>query len=935
MNIFRTLFAALIIAVSFSYSAAQDLNQPIPNDSLVRTGILPNGMTYYLKKNLKPEKRAELRLAVNAGAMEENDEQRGLAHFCEHMCFDGTTHFRQKEIINFLESSGVKFGADLNAYTSFDETVYKIQIPTDSEQLFKKAVEILEDWTHNVSFDSDAIEKERGIVISERRLGLGANERMREKWWPVLFHGSRYAERIPIGKLDILEHCAHSTLKQFYKTWYRPDLMALVIVGDIDLDKVEKMIKKDFSYIPSPKDEQPRVDYPVPDTKDLLVAEATDKEATNTVIQLMYKHEAEQTKTLADLRRNFIHKLYSDMFNNRLQEISKQANPPLLYSGVEIGPLVRTKDVYGAYALVNDSGTARGLETLLTENERVKRFGFTPTELDRAKKEMLRSLQHETEEMDKTDSRRFVEQYVRDFLEKQPYPGIDFEYRFFKQIEDGITLAEVNKVAANWITNDGRNAVIIITAPQKDSAILPSEQKIKDMFADISQKELKPYVDKVNNKPLMSDMPTPGKVVSEKTIKEFGITEWTLSNGVRVVLKPTDFKNDEILFNAYRWGGTSLYPDKDFESASHAASIEDESGIGDFSSTALDKMLAGKIVEVHPELSELSNGFSGKCAPEDLETAFQIINLYCTRPRKDDTAFRSYIDKQNGIIENQNAEPNKAFMDTVQLTMSRYNFRRRPLTPEILKEIDENSAFGIYKKEFSDAGGMTFFFAGNFKPDEIKPLVEKYLGSLPASKNKSMWKDLGIIPPTGLVAKTVYRGKEPKSSVLLMYTGPFEYNRHNRIEMSALSSLISIRLREQLRQVMSGVYGVFANGSVTHYPQQRYTFFIYFGCAPEKADTLINAALKVIDSVKQFGAGKINIQKIKETFEREHQVQLKENSYWLNTISQNDENGENLMEILDFDKQVESLNDNDFKRLATKYLSQTNFAKFVLMPQKQ
>ncbi len=931
----KSLLFSILVSSPFLTVFSQDLNKPIPQDSLVRTGVLPNGMTYFIRKNVKPEKRAELRLAVNAGSVNETDEQQGLAHFCEHMCFDGTKHFRQKEIINFLESSGVKFGADLNAYTSFDETVYKIQIPTDSQQLFNKAIEILEDWTHNVSFDSDAIDKERGIVISERRLGLGANERMREQWWPVLFQGSKYADRIPIGKLNILENCKYSTLRRFYHDWYRPNLMAVVIVGDFNVDKVEKMVKDDFSKIPPQSPTAPnRTYYPVPDTKNLLVAEATDKEASNTIIQLMYKHAHEETKTLADLRRNYIHNLYSSMFNSRLQEISQEANPPLLYSGVDIDPLVRTKDVYEAFALVNDTGAARGLGCLLTENERVKRFGFTPTELDRAKKEMLRRLENAVAERDKTESRTYVEEYVRTFLENRPYPGVNFEYGFFKKIEDGITLKEVNDVAKDWVTDSGRNAVIIITGPRKDSAYMPSEEKIRKMFAAVESEQLKPYIDKVSNKPLMADMPTPGTVTDEKQIKELGITEWTLSNGVKVVLKPTDFKNDEIVFNSYRWGGTSIYPDKDYESASHTASIEDESGVADFNSTVLDKMLAGKIVELHPEISELSNGFSGKCAPEDLETTMQLINLYCTKPRKDDTAFQSYIDREKGIIENQNADPNKAFMDTVEVTMSQYNFRRRPLTTSILNEINENEAYHIYKDVFSDNGGMTFFFVGSFKIDSIKPLIEKYLGSLPTTQKKSSWEDNNINPPAGLVTKTVYRGKEPKSAVLLVYTGPFDYTRRNRIEMSALSSLISIRLREQLRQVMSGVYGVFANGSVTHYPKQRYSFFIYFGCAPEKVDTLIAATFKVIDSVKQFGAGAINLQKIKETFKREREVQLKDNRFWLNTISQNDQNNENLLEMQDFDKQVNELNDADFKRLASKYLSKTNFAKFVMMPEK-
>ncbi|HXB12481.1 MAG TPA: insulinase family protein [Bacteroidia bacterium] len=939
-----SVFALILLAICIYPHAAlaQNLAQPIPFDSLVRTGKLPNGMTYYIRKNTKPEKRAELRLAVNAGAMEENDDQQGLAHFNEHMSFDGTKNFEKKEIINFLESSGVKFGADLNAYTSFDETVYKIQIPTDSDQLFNKAIMILEDWAHNVADDSMAMEMERGIVISERRLGLGAFQRMQEQYWPVLFKDSRYATRLPIGKLDILQNSKRSTLRQFYLDWYRPDLMAVAIVGDFDVDKVEKMVKDGFSSIPGNVVERPRVDYPVPDNKELLVAEATDKESPYTILQLQYKHAHLTTTTLADLRRNFINDLYSSMLDDRFNELKNQPDPPFLFSGVGIGGLVRTKDAFQAFGLVKEGGAEKGIEALLTENERARRFGFTATELAREKVNMMRKVEEELKEKDKTESRRYVEEYVRGFLDKEPIPGISFEYKFDKQIVDGITLDEVNKVSKEWITENGENAVIIIQAPQKDSASLPTPDKIKSIFANVHKMDLKPYVDKVSDKPLMASasMPTPGKVVDEKQIKELGITEWKLSNGVKVVLKPTDFKNDEVMFNSYSWGGTSLYSDKDYMSASNAAGIEDEGGLGEFNSTALEKLLSGKIVQVSPHINELTQGLDGKCSPSDLETQFQLINLYCKNPRKDDTAFQAYIQKEKGLVENTSADPNTAFSDTVSVTMSQYSFRRRPATTAIYNEIDENRAFQIYKERFSDAGGMTFFFVGNFTTDNIKPLVEKYLGSLPSSNMNPNYKDVGIKPPTGLINKTVYRGKEPKSTVEMMYSGTAQYSRKDRLEMQALSSLLSIRLREQLRQVMSGVYGVYAGGQLTHFPRQEYRFVVYFGCAPEKVDTLIAATYKVIDSVKQFGAGMqkdvrdINMQKIKETFKRQREVDLKDNQFWLNALSQNYQNGENMLEISDFDKFVDGLTNDDIKRLANKYLTKTNFAKFVLMPEK-
>jgi zinc protease len=912
----------------------QELTKPIPMDSSVRMGKLPNGMTYYIKKNSKPEKRAELRLVVNAGSILENDDQQGLAHFNEHMAFNGTKNFQKNDIINFLELSGVKFGADLNAYTSFDETVYMMQLPTDSGNVFEKGFQILEDWAHNLSFDSIEVDKERGVVISERRLGLGAFQRMQAQYWPILFKDSRYAIRIPIGKLDILENCKHSTLKQFYKDWYRPDLMAVVVIGDVDVDKVEKMIKEKFSAIPSKPNPRPRELCSVPDNKGLLIAKATDKEDPYNIIELLYKHAKQHSTTLADMRRDMISELFSGMFNARMQELQKKAEPPFLFSFVNIGSLVRTKDAFTAYAYVKSMGIEKGIEALVTECERVKRFGFTATELERQKKELMSKMEQLLKEQDKTESKDYISDYVDGYLNNEPVPSVNFTYAFFKKYMAGVTLDDVNHVAKEWITNNGENAIIVLQSPSKDSASMPTDEAIRQIFESVQKKELKPYDDKVSDQPLMANKPAPGKVTGEKEYKELGITEWTLSNGVKVVMKPTDFKNDEIVFSAFRWGGTSLYPDKDYMSASFAAGIADEAGIGQFNSTALEKMLAGKIVSVSPTISELSEGFTGNCAPADMETAFQLMNLYFTNPRKDDTAFMAFMGQQKGFVENRSVDPGTAFNDTVGVTISGYNFRHRPFTTSTINEIDENRAFEIYKETFADAGGFTFFFVGNFKLSDMKPFVEMYLGSLPSKNTNPMWKDVGVTTPKGLINKTVYRGKEPKATVQLIYSGPFEYNRKNRLDMYILSSLLSIKLREQLREEMSGVYGVGAFGNGTHYPKQEYKFIIYFGCAPERVEELITAANKEIDSVKNFGAGPINLQKIKETMKRQHEVDMKDNKYWLSTLSQYYQNNENLMDILAFNNYVEAITNDDFKRLANMYLNMTNYAKFVLMPEK-
>ncbi len=929
---FIMVFAVLIIP---SYKTnAQNSDQPIPMDDSVRTGTLSNGMKYYIRRNVKPEHRAELRLVVDAGSMEEDDDQQGLAHFNEHISFDGTGEFKKNDIINFLESSGVKFGADLNAYTSFDETVYMMQVPTDSEKVFDKAIQIMYDWTHLNLFDSAEIENERGIVISERRLGLGAFQRMNDQYWPVLFKGSKYASRIPIGKLDVLQHCSHATLKQFYLDWYRPELMAVVAVGDFDVNKMEQMIKTKFGDVPDKPNPRPLVPFQVPDNKKLLIAKATDKEAPYTAIQIEIKHDKTYTRTIADYRRDITYDLFSMMLNNRLLGLQKQINPPFFYSRTTISGLVRTKDAFSAVVLVKDSGVETGLTRLLGVLEKVKRYGFTPGELERVKKDFMRSKETAVKEEDKTESRKYVSEYVNAYLEKEPVPSSDFVYTFCKNNLDNISLGEVNKVAGDWITNKGRNTVIIIQAPQKDSALLPSDETIRSIFNKVKKAHITPYVDRMPNSPLMAAKPVPGTILAEKQIKELGITEWQLSNNVKVVLKPTDFKNDEVLFSAYRWGGTSIASDKDYMSASMSAQIEDESGIGSFNSTVLEKTLAGKVVQVSPNMQDLSQGFNGSFSPQDMETAFQLMNLHFTQPRKDDTAFSALIAQMKGFVQNRSNDPSSVFADTIQTIMSSYNYHRRPLTVNLLNEIDENKVFNFYKENFSDVGGFTFFFIGSFKPDSIKQFVETYLASLPEGSGEHKWKDEGVRYPTGIVSKTVTKGKEPKSSVQLVFTGPAKFSLTDARNMEALSSLLSIKLREQLRQKMGDVYGVGARGTISHYPKEEYRFNINFGCAPEKVNDLIDATFKMIDSVKQFGAGDVNIQKIKETFHRQREVDMKDNKFWLNAILQAYKDDENLNDILTFDKWVDSLTNDDFKRLATEYFNMDNYAKFILVPEQ-
>jgi len=933
----KTIFISFIASFIFFGASAQtpELNNLLQLDPAIRTGTLPNGLKYFIRKNSRPEKRAELRIAVNTGSTMENDDQQGLAHFCEHMAFNGSKNFKKNELVDYLESIGTKFGPHLNAYTSFDETVYMMRIPTDSESYIIKGMQILEDWAHNLSFDTVEINKERGVVIEEWRLGQGANERMRNKYWPVLFKDSRYEVRLPIGKKDILEKCSYDKLISFYKDFYRPDNMAVILVGDFDMDKMEAMIKQHFSSIPNPANERKVQQWPVPDHKELRIAKATDKEAPYTVVQINYKHNREDFKTVGDYRNHIMYNLYNGMMGNRLQELAKQSDPPFSFANTSYGRFVRTKNVYASFAVVKDQGIERGIETLVTENERVRRFGFTQSELDRQKKSLMRRIESSFAEKDKTESANLTREYISYFLQGEPAPGITIELELYKKYLSGITLDEVNALCKKWINANGENCTVIIQAPEKPEVVLPADEKIKNVFTTASAMDIKPYVDKVLDKPLVSKKPVAGKIISEKHNDDFDYTELQLSNGAKVIYKKTDFKNDQVLLSATSFGGSSLYPEKDDNNAGYACSIVHNSGVGEFDQTQLEKYLQGKIVRLFNYIGETQEGLSGSASPQDLETFMQLLYLRFTAPRKDADGFNSFIAQQKSFMENATANPESAFNDTVEVTMSNYHPRRKPETMETLKEINHDRALEIYKDRFADAGDFTFVFVGNFKTDELRKYTEEYIASLPSKNSKENWKDVGITHPKGKVAKTVKRGVEPKSSVQIKFHGDAKFTVKENMDMQALVKLMQILLRESLREENSGTYGVQCYGSISRVPKQEYSFDISFGCAPDNVKKLTDAAFVEIEKVRNNGCDEKNLTKIKETFRRDRESNLKENSYWMQRIMTSSLYNEPMMKQDEFDTYLKNLNSDDLKRLAVKYFNLNEYGYFILVPEKE
>ncbi|MCY7378361.1 MAG: insulinase family protein [Gemmatimonadaceae bacterium] len=930
----RILSRALVLALAFplgAQQAAPAMNAPLPVDPRVKIGTLSNGIRYYIRKNSRPEKRAELRLVVNAGSVLEAQDQLGYAHFLEHTAFNGTTNFAKNDLIKYLQSIGVRFGADLNAYTSFDQTVYILPVPTDTAAIVEKGFQILEDWAHGQKFDSLEVVNERNVVREEWRGSKGANERMMHKILPVALKGSRYADRLPIGNEGSIMKASPSVLRRFYTDWYRPDLMAVIAVGDFDEAMIESQIKRHFGRIrPAAKPRQ-RVEYDVPNNVAPLVAIATDKEATSSQLEVTFKTPSIPTRTVGDYRRELMAQLYTTMLNGRFNEIAQKPDAPFLGAGASKGNfLARSTDGFTLGAAVKDGGLERGLEALLTESHRVDQFGYLQSELDRAKQNMLRSYERANVERDKTNSSAFVQEYIDNYLEAEAIPGIEREYALVQQLLPTISLADVNSAASKWITEENR--VLLATAPEKAGVKTPTVAELLAVFARTAKAPVTAYVETMSGDALLAKTPAAGRITGQRIIAGAGVTEWTLSNGARVLVKPTDFKADEILFSAYASGGTSLAPDADFMSASLASQIVALSGIGTFNRVDLGKKLAGQAVGVVPSISETTQGLTGSASPKDLETLFQLAHLHFTSPRLDTAAMQAFRNQVGPFLANRGSDPNSVFQDTVQVTMSQRSFRARPVSVATFAEVDAEKALAFYRARFADAGNYTFLFVGNVDTTSLRPMVEKYLASLPGAGRKEMWRNVSSGPPTGTISRVVRKGIEPKARTMMMYTGAFEYSPENRASLRSLIDYMQIKLNEVLREKLGGTYSANVGGGATRVPRPEYTVQLSYGSSPENVETLAPSVLAFIDTLKRVGPSAADVEKVKAQQLRALETSLKLNSFWRANIESRDQAGEDLAGLLD-ETAIRALTPAKIQASANNYLNQGNFARFVLLPE--
>ncbi len=931
---FRLVILLLTLNVPSLLGQINPANK-MPVDPAIKVGKLSNGLTYYIRKNIKPEKKAELRLVVNVGSILEDDDQQGLAHFTEHMAFNGSKNFKKNELVSFLQSIGVEFGADLNAYTSFDETVYILPVPTEKTEIIDKAFLILEDWASTVSFDGVEIDKERGVVLEESRLGKGADDRMDKITYPKIFAGSKYANRLPIGKEDILKSFKYDVVKRFYKDWYRPDMMAVVVVGDIDPALAEQMIKKHFEGIKNPAKPRARTYAEIPSRTTTEAVVATDKEATNPILQIYYTNTREKEEvTVGDYRTSMVRNICTSMLAQRLQELTQKSNPPFVFGFSSLSSFVRGYEGYISGALVSKGGPEPSINAIIQENERARKFGFTEGELERTKKMMMKSMERAYNERDKTESAQMADEYIRNFLEKEPIPGIENEFNYYKEFLNGITLAEVNQATAKIIPPSTDSKLIVYTGPTESGFQVPTKEDLVKFAENAAKAEIKPYEEKAVASSLMEKAPAPGTVKSEREIKEIGVTEIAFNNGVKVWLKPTDFKNDQVVMSASRFGGQYNYNASERANAEFASTVVSQMGVGQFSPLDLRKVLAGKNASVSPRIGSLSETVNGSSSASDVESMLQLTYLYFTQPRFDKELFNSFVTKQQALYQNMVSDPNFIFQDSVL----RILYKNQPWAPrvpkaELFNEINPERAMQIYKERFGNANGFTFVIVGKIDIAKIKPMLATYLGSLPSTGEISTFKDAGLRAAKGPIKKEVKKGSEPKSMIRLYWNGETTYSEDDQFKLQALAELMNIKIVETLREDLSGIYGGGMNASVSKYPVGTFSISITLPCGPENVDKLIAAALGEIDKIKTAGPQEADIAKVKETWKQQYLVNAKDNNFWARQLIQSVELGTNPAAILSYEKKVDALTPKDLKDIANKFIDTKKFVQIVLNPE--
>lgn len=937
-HLFRSLLViALIVCCNFQQALAQQ-QPPIPIDPNVRIGKLDNGLTYYLRKNNLPANRADFYIAQKVGSIQEEENQRGLAHFLEHMCFNGTTHFPGDALKQYLERIGVKFGENLNAYTSVDETVYNISnVPVNTPGAVDSCLLILHDWSNDLTLDPKEIDKERGVINEEWRTRMSAMQRFQEKLLPAMFAGTKYATCFPIGTMDVVMNFKPQTLRDYYEKWYRPDLQGIVVVGDIDVDAVEVQIKKLFADVPAQPNAAKREYYPVNDNKEPIVLIARDKEQPHIQAIVFNKHKAtpdSEKDKIGYLVENYATNLIGNMLNARLNELLQEANPPYIYAGSYDGDffVAKTKQAFTGIVVCKEDAVESGIATLLREMERARRFGFTESEYQRARAEYLRNLESAYNERDKRKNDEYINEYVRHFLDNEPIPGIENEYGIISQIAPSIPVEPLNMMIQTLVTDT--NQVVAIFGPEKENLKMPTEDAIKKILQDVKTEELTPYVDKVSDEPLMRETPKGGKIISEQKDDVFGTTMLTLSNGVKVIIKKTDFKADEIIMKGVSPGGSSLFPDSEIININGLDAVS-VGGLGNFSAVELEKVLAGKRASVGYGIGDKTESVNGYCSPKDFETMMQLTYLTFTAPRRDDDAFASYKNRNKAAWLNQEMNPMTAFGDSVTYALRMGHPRTLRVKSDMVDKMDYDKILAMYQDRFKDASDFTFIFVGNVDIEEMKPLIAEYLGTLPSINRKESFKDNKIEYRKGVYKNEFIREQETaKASNFVSFIGTCKYDLRNTILMDMTGQVMDLVYTEKVREDEGGTYSVYVGGNLSKYPKEIAGLQVIFDTAPSKREKLMKIIFAEIEHIAKEGPSETNLNKVKEFMLKKHTEDLKENGYWMGSIDEYLFTGMNP--VKDYEQIVNSITAKDIQKFADDLFKQKNEVEVsMISPEKE
>ena len=936
-SVYRNAFAAFLAVGALLLiggpASAQDSAAPLPLDLAIRTGTLPNGITFFIRHNALPNDRVMLRLAVKAGSIDEDDDQRGLAHVLEHMAFNGTAHFKPGELVSYLESIGAQFGAHVNAYTSFDETVYMLDVPTEKPGVLERGFEALSDFAGGLTLDPTEIDRERGVVIEEWRGRLGAGTRMQEPQMKALFGASRYINRVPIGTPEILKSFPPQRLRDFYQSQYRPDRMAVIVVGDIEVAAAEELVRKNFSGMPS-RPAATRQVYEIPPHQETRYVFTSDKEAQASSVTVMHKRPLTELRTIADYRRSLAEGLVYQMIDSRFSEIARQPDAPFLSASADGDTLGRTIEAFSVSARVKDGEITRGLTAITQEMARVRQHGFGEAELDRAKRTTLAGYERAYNERDKSQSGPLAAELVRHYINSEAAPGIAMEVELARKYLSTFTAAELAMLAREMLTDTNR--VVIASAPEKPGLAAVTEPMLRDALTAGNAATVTPWRDEMAGRALLAKAPMPGTVTATREISEIGVTVLTFSNGVEVWLKPTDFRNDQIIFTSYSRGGLSLASAADYNNASLSTSLVSLGGFGGFSPTDLGKLLAGKIANASPSLSSATQGIGGSSTPKDLETALQLVYLEFTAPNQDPSAFALLKQRLEANLANQAQSPGAVFAERVRRVNTMDHFTARTLKLDEVPGLDAGKMLEFYKQRFANAADFTFFFVGAFKVGEIAPLLATYLGSLPSSGTRSAnFGDMRLQFPTSVVREKVTKGQEPRSQTVMAFfadTGLDELETHRA---QAATSVLEMRLRDILREKLGGTYSVNVGYSNTA-PLPGYgTTSVQFGSAPENVESLTAAVMTEIERLQKEGPSAADVQAVKEQEKNSLQDSLLQNGYWLNSLQTVHLLGRDARRIPLRIERAESLSQQNIHDALKKYFPLQRHTIVTLVPEVQ